>query len=106
MKLLRDTRVPVAQAEAGTTTLVTAEVVGIKTLCIHEVNLDMTPAGTLVLQDTDGTVFGTWHPAATGKVRIDPVDARSAGRSLAAGKGLVLVTTTGAAAGYVVYSLA
>ena len=96
--------VPVAQSAAGTTHIV--EAVADKTVCIHEVSLSLSIAGTVVLQDTDGRVLATWNVATNGLLTLPPMLQRMAGRSLAAGKGLDLVTTTGAGKGFIVYSLA
>lgn len=93
---------PVAQGAAGTTVIVAEEVE--KTVCIHEVNLSLSAAGTLVLKDSDGTAFGTWDLAATGRVILSFVPQRTGARSLAVGKGLSITSTGGAAKGFITYS--
>jgi len=94
--------VPVAQAGAGTLVIVAADAG--KTVNIHEVNLSLDVAGTIVLKDSDGTVFATWNLAATGQKILPLIIPRTAGRQLAADKGLTLTTTGGSGKGFITYS--
>jgi len=95
---------PVAQGAPATTVIVAAEAG--KTVCIHEVNLSLSAADVFIIKDSDGTVFGTWDVAATGRVALPFVPQRTAARYLAAGKGLSITTVAGLAKGFITYSKA
>jgi len=96
-------RTPVAQVGAGTVVIVAAEVG--KTVCIHEAKLSLSAEGTVTIEDSDGTDFGSWDLAALGQTPpLEYVGERTVARCLAAGKGLSITNSAGNMKGFVTYS--